>query len=43
MRAFFALLARGAEESRAIDGDLRIYAALNETLPRHALQATATD
>jgi hypothetical protein len=40
-RAFLAMVARGEEESRAIDGDLRIYAALRETLPREAAESTA--
>lgn len=40
-RAFLAMVARGEEESRAIDGDLRIYTALRETLPREAAERTA--
>jgi hypothetical protein len=42
VRTFLALVARGEEESRAIDGDLRIYAALRETLPREAAEGTAS-
>ncbi len=41
VRTFLALVARGEEESRDIDGDLRIYAALRETLPREAAAGTA--
>jgi hypothetical protein len=41
-RAFLALVARGEEESTLIDGDLRIYAALRETLPRKAAEGTAS-
>jgi hypothetical protein len=41
MRKFLWLLARGEDESRAIDGDLRIYAALRETLPRDTAEGTA--
>ncbi|SRR6266511_1734279 len=41
VRAFLDLVARGEEESRDIDGDLRIYAALRETLPREAAEGTA--
>ena len=33
-RAFLEMVARGEAASRDIDGDLRIYAALRETLPR---------
>jgi hypothetical protein len=40
VRAFLALVARGEAESRDIDGDLRIYAALRETLPREPAEAT---
>jgi hypothetical protein len=42
VRAFLALVARGEEESREIDGDLRIYAALRETAPREAAESTAS-
>jgi hypothetical protein len=42
VRAFLALVARGEEQSRDIDGDLRIYVALRETLPREAAAGTAT-
>lgn len=41
VRAFLALVARGEEESRDIDCDLRIYAALRETLPREAAEGIA--
>lgn len=34
VRLFLELVARGEEESRRIDGDLRMYAALRQTLPR---------
>jgi hypothetical protein len=40
--AFLALLASAEQESRAIDGDLRIYAALRETLPHDAASDVAT-
>jgi hypothetical protein len=42
VRAFLELVARGEEESRDIDGDLRIYAALRATVPREAAEGTAT-
>jgi hypothetical protein len=41
IRAFLALVARGEEASRGIDGDLRVYAALRETLPRAAAEGLA--
>jgi hypothetical protein len=41
VRTFLALVARGEEESRDIDGDLRIYAALRETLPHEAAAGIA--
>jgi hypothetical protein len=42
VRAFLALVARGEAESRELDGDLRLYASLRETLPRVAGEDTAT-
>jgi hypothetical protein len=42
VRAFLALVARGEEASRELDGDLRLYAALRETLPREAAEGTAS-
>jgi hypothetical protein len=42
VRAFLAMVARGEEETREIDGDLRIYAALRETLPREAAEGTSS-
>lgn len=42
VRTFLALIAAGEEASLEIDGDLRIYAALRETLPREAAAGTAT-
>jgi hypothetical protein len=42
VRAFLQLVQRGEEASRALDGDLRLYAALRETLPPEAAEATAT-
>jgi len=41
VRAFLTLVARGEEESRVIDGDLRIYSALRETLPAEAAEGIA--
>jgi hypothetical protein len=41
VRIFLDLVSRGEEESRALDGDLRLYAALRETLPREAAQRAA--
>jgi hypothetical protein len=41
VRAFLAMVGRGEDESREIDGDLRIYTALRETLPREAAEGTA--
>jgi hypothetical protein len=41
LRTFLELIASGEEESRVLDGDLRLYAALRETLPRDAAAATA--
>ena len=41
LRTFLELIAGGEQESRVLDGDLRLYAALRETLPREAAEATA--
>jgi hypothetical protein len=41
IHAFLALIASAEEASRALDGDLRLYAALRETLPRGAVERTA--
>lgn len=43
VRAFLQLVESGEEASRALDGDLRLYAALRETLPREAAEATAIE
>jgi hypothetical protein len=41
VRAFLRLVARGEEASRSLDGDLRLYVALRETLPRDAAEGLA--
>ena len=42
VRVFLRLVNHGEDASRDIDGDLRIYAALRETLPREATEATVS-
>jgi hypothetical protein len=41
LRTFLELIASGERESRVLDGDLRLYAALRGTLPRETAEATA--
>jgi hypothetical protein len=42
VRAFLELVAYAEEQSRGLDGDLRLYAALRETLPREAAEGAVT-